>query len=107
MYYHGSPDQGLKFLDPQKTTSTHLKKIKPYVYVTDDKSYAAGFCFPWSNNEGFRFRSESETGNDWTIEIPRKYAHRLKKPCSIYYIKEGGFKKVYGMPTPEFLNLAG
>jgi hypothetical protein len=102
MFYHASEKQGLKFLDPQQTKSTHLKASKPYVYVTDDKSYAAGFCFPWSNNEGFRFGSESETGSDWTIKIPRKYMDRLKKPASIYIITDGGFRKVYGVDTPEY-----
>jgi hypothetical protein len=102
MYYHASDKQGLKYLDPKETKSTHLKSLKPYVFVTDDKVYAAGFCFPWNNNEGFRFGSKSETGSDWVLKIPRKYLDRLKKPCSIYYINEGGFRKVYGLPTPEF-----
>jgi hypothetical protein len=102
VFYHASPDQGLRFLDPSKTKSTHLKEVKPYVYVTDDKSYAAGFCFHWSNNEGFRFGSESETGSDWTLKIPRKYMDRLKRPSSIYIIRESGFRKVYGQDTPEF-----
>lgn len=102
MYYHASEKQGLKFLDPGETKSTHLKTLKPYVFVTDDKTYAAGFCFPWSNNEGFKYGSESETGSDWVLQIPRKYLNRLKNPCSLYIIKESGFRKVYGMPTPEF-----
>jgi len=102
MYYHASEKEGLKFLDPGKTKSTHLKNMKPYVFVTDDKSYAAGFCFNWDSKEGFSFGSDSATGSDWYIKIPRKYLDRLKKPCSIYHINDTGFRKVYGVSTPEF-----
>ncbi len=102
MFYHASPTQGLNFLDPRKTTSTHLANSKPYVYVTDDPTYAAGFSFEWSNNEGFRFGSNSEDFGDWFIEIPSKYKSRLSAPCSMYHIRNQGFRKVYGAGTPEW-----
>lgn len=102
MYYHASEKQGLKFLNPEETKSTHLKTLKPYVFVTNDKTYAAGFCFPWSNNEGFKYGSKSETGSDWVLEIPKKFIDRLKNSCSLYYVSEDGFRKVYGVATPEF-----
>jgi hypothetical protein len=103
-YYHASPTQGLKYLDPKKTKSTHLKTNKPYVYVTDEIEYAAGFCFDWGNNEGFRFGDFGTTEKPlWRLSIPRKYVSRLKAPCSMYIIKSNiNFRKVYGIPTPEF-----
>ena len=99
-FYHSSPTQGLKYLDPKLTKSTHLKTNKPYVYVTDDIGYAAGFCFDWSSNEGFRF-GDNNDGN-WVLEIPRKHISRLKTPCSMYIIRGDKFRRVYGMPTPEY-----
>ena len=81
--FHASPTQGLKFLDAKETKSTHLKVNKPYIYATDEVSYAAGFSFDWGNNEGFRFGSE-DYGKPWELQVPRKHAHRLKAPCSIY-----------------------
>jgi hypothetical protein len=101
-FYHASPDQGLKVLDPTKTQSTHLKEIKPYVYVSDSRAYAAGFCFQWSDNEGFQHGSNSKMGDDWIIKIPRRFADRLKTSCSLYTITDNGFRKVYSVPTPEF-----
>lgn len=101
-FFHASPTQGLRFLDPKETKSTHLKTVKSYVYVTDDPTYAAGFSFEWSNNEGFRFGSNSEDVGDWYIVIPNKYKNRLKTPCSMYHIKDQGFRKVYNMNTPEW-----
>jgi hypothetical protein len=101
MLYHASKTQGLKILDPGKTRSTHLKSIKPYVYATDDKSYAAGFCFEWSSKDGIRFGQWEDDG-PWVLEIPRKHMIKLKAECSIYTISDSGFRKVRGVPTPEF-----
>jgi len=101
--YHASPTQGLKFLDPQKTMSTHLKTNKPYVYATDEKEYAAGFCFSWNSKEGFEYGDWGKTEEPaWTLKIPQKYKDRLKAPCSIYTMSGAGFRKVYGQTTPEF-----
>ena len=67
--FHASPTQGLKFLDAKETKSTHLKVNKPYIYATDEVSYAAGFSFDWGNNEGFRFGSE-DYGKPWELQVP-------------------------------------
>jgi hypothetical protein len=99
--YHSSNIQGIKFLDPEKNESSHLKYLKKYIYATDDKSYAAGFCFEWSSNDRIRFGQHVDDG-PWVIEIPKVHLIKLKVKCSIYTVDSKGFKKVYGLPTPEF-----
>ena len=99
--YHASDIQGIKILDPEKNMSSHLKVLKRYVYATDDKSYASGFCFDWSSNDGIRFGQYKDNG-PWVLQIPKKHLNMLKNKCSIYTIDSSGFKKVYGLPTPEF-----
>jgi len=99
--YHASPTQGLKELDPKESASTHLKTLKKYVYASDDKSYVAGFSFEWSSRDGIRYGQWEDDG-PWVIQIPKRHLHRLKTKCSIYTIDPMGFRKVYGMPTPEF-----
>jgi len=98
--YHASQHQGLKYLEAKYTQSTHLKTLSPAIYATDDKSYAAGFCFNWNSNEGFSYGSENF--GQWELQIPKRYKHKLDIPCSIYEISSNGFKKVYGVSTPEF-----
>ena len=99
--YHASPTQGLKTLDPGKTRSTHLKSLKHYVYASDEKTYAAGFCFEWSSSDGIKY-GQFHTNGPWILEIPRKHLKKLKEKCSLYTIENTGFQKVRGINTPEF-----
>jgi len=100
--YHGSMEQGLKIIVPKKSVTSHSQKAKNerIVYVTDDKAYASGFVFPWSEKDGFEFGRVGE--DDWTLEIPKRHVDRLKKPCSIYEV-EGDFTKL-NTDTPEWVS---
>jgi len=103
--YHASPQQNLKFIDPskQQTTSniTDAYKKKKEVYASDDKSYAAAFCFNWSEQQGFRY---GRVNNDpWELKVPPKYAQKLNHPCSIYIVDTKGFIDL-NMSTPEFVS---
>jgi hypothetical protein len=100
--YHASTDQNLKELDPEKTKSTHLKRLKSYVYATDDKSYAAGFTYKQVKRVGFKYGSVNY--GPWTIEIPKKYLYTLNNKCSICEVETKSFKKAYGTKTPEFIS---
>jgi len=102
--YHSSSKQGLKYLDPAETQSTHLKHLKNYVYASDEKSYSAAFCFEWHSVEGFKYGKEDKTSPNWVLQIPKRFEERLKQKCSLYYVSSKGFKKVYGATTPEFVS---
>jgi len=97
--YHASPDQNLKYLDPKKQQSGVHGSRKKEVYATDDKSYAAGFCFNWNSEQGFRYGRENR--GPWTLKVPPKYAQKLNYPCSIYIVETKGFRNL-NLSTPEY-----
>jgi len=98
--YHASPDQNLKYLDPNKQQSGVDGIHKKEVYASNDKSYAAGFCFNWNSSQGFRFGKN--TDNDpWELKVPPKYSQRLNIPCSIYTVETIGFRDL-NLSTPEY-----
>lgn len=101
--FHGSFKQNLKVLDTKKPITSHSKEFKnmKVVYVTDDKSYAAGLSFPWSDSEDFKF-GKHEDDDYWTLEIPRKHLSKLLQPCSIYIV-DGDFEKL-DIDTPEWVS---
>ena len=99
--YHCSYLQNLKFLDPTKVESTHDKDRKPSIYATNDKSYAAGFCFKWNDSMGIDYGNDNN--GPWTLWIPRKHLHLLNNPCSMYEIDSSTFKKIPNISVPEFV----
>jgi len=98
--YHASRDQNLKYLDPKKTESFHSKNDPKAVYATDDKSYAAAFCFTWYTGEGFVYGRERDR-DPWELKVPPKYSQRLNAPCSLYTLENKGFIKL-NTSTPEY-----
>jgi hypothetical protein len=98
--YHASPDQNLKYLDPNKQQSGVDGSRVKEVYATDDKSYAAGFCFNWDSSRGFTFGKNSDN-DPWELKVPPKYANWLRKPCSIYTVETKGFRNL-NISTPEY-----
>ena len=100
--YHASPNQNLEYIDPNKQNTTpntgDAYEKKKEVYASEDKSYAAGFCFNWNAQQGFRF---SCIDGVWEIKVPPKYAQKLNYPCSIYEVETKGFINL-NMSTPEF-----
>jgi hypothetical protein len=99
--YHCSYQQNLKQLDPTKVESSHIPDKTPSVYATNDKSYASGFCFPYSDDMGIVFGSVNK--GPWTLKIPRRHLHLLNKPCSMYEVSPSTFKNL-NISVPEFIS---
>ena len=98
--YYASPTQNLKILDPQKQTSTGAhEERKKEIYASNDKSYAAAFCFNWNSSEGFTY--EKQGTDPWHLKVPPKYIKRLQKPCSIYTVEDKTFRDL-NISTPEW-----
>jgi hypothetical protein len=98
--YHASPDQNLKYLDPNKQQSGVDGSRKKEVYASDDKSYASGFSFNWDSSQGFRYGRNGDN-EPWELKVPPKYSQRLNKPCSIYTVETKGFRDL-NLSTPEY-----
>lgn len=99
--FHCSHIQNLKVLDPTKVESVHINKKQPSVYASNDKSYAAGFSFPYNNSLGIEF---GRINNGlWTLEIPSEHLNLLNKPCSMYEVDPSTFKKL-PIKLPEFIS---
>jgi hypothetical protein len=94
--YRSGPVQNIKIFRPRTPVKMHNKtfknKIKDFVYATDDISFAAGFCFYWSNEEGFKYRRNNN--GPLTLEVPKKYKNRLNQKCSMYEVTNNTFKKM-------------
>lgn len=83
--------------------SAHKESLKTQkvIYATNDPSYAAGFCFDWSDSDGFKFgRINNKV---WTLFVPNSFKHLLNSSCSMYTIT-GDFEKITELKTPEFLS---
>ena len=94
--YRSGPVQNIKVFRPRTPVKTHSKtfknKIKDFVYATNDISFAAGFCFYWSIDEGFKYGRNNNGPN--TLEVPKKYKNRLNQKCSMYEVENSTFKKM-------------
>ena len=94
--YRSGPVQNIKNFLPRTPVKMHSKtfknKIKDLVYATDDISFAAGFCFYWSNEEGFKYGRNNN--GPLTLEVPEKYKNRLSQKCSMYEVNNNTFKKM-------------
>lgn len=98
-YYRSGPIQNIKIFNPRIPDKKHESDfIKQVIYVTNDPSFAAGFCFNWSDNDGFKF-GRSNNG-PWTLNIPEKYIIDLNQKCSMYILK--GNAKSFNIKTPEY-----
>lgn len=97
--YHASPTQGMKIIDPKKTQSGITKDRPKAVYASDNKSYAAGFCFNWNSSEGFVYGQVNR--GPWELKVPPKYAQRLNQSCSLYIVETKTFRSL-NISTPEY-----
>jgi hypothetical protein len=102
--YRSGPEQNIKIFSPQKNLigNTYIKSDLNKIYATDDISFAAGFCFYWSNNEGFNF-GRNNYSDFWTLKIPKKFQKRLNNKCSMYIINGNNFKKL-NIKTSEYIS---
>jgi len=98
--YHASPTQRMTIIDPSKQQSGTDSIHKKEVYASDDKSYAAGFCFNWNSDQGFRFGKDKDK-DPWELKVPPKYAQRLNNHCSIYTVETNKFRDL-NISTPEY-----
>lgn len=99
--YRAGKEQNIKTFYPRKPISSHNNnKNIPLLYATDDISFASGFCFDWSDNEGFKFGKINN--NPWTLHVPTKYLYKLEQKCSIYILKQDNFIKLK-TKTPEYI----
>jgi len=98
--YHASPTQGMKIIDPSKQKSGTDGIHKKEVYASNDKSYAAGFCFNWNRSEGFTYGKNSDR-DPWELKVPPKYSQRLNGPCSLYTVDTTTFRYL-NISTPEY-----
>lgn len=100
--YRSGPERSIKIFNPRIVDKSHDPTFKrfPLIYASDDKSYAAAFCFDWDDQEGFRL---GRTNNDpWTLTIPIKFQNRLLSNCSLYEIDGTSFTKIISLSTPEW-----
>ena len=99
--YRSGPIQNIRIFDPRNPNKVHNKmfKNKQLVYATNDIEYAAGFCFEWSDNEGFSFGRINK--KSWILKVPEKYKNRLNNKCSMYELESDIFKKI-NIKTSEY-----
>jgi hypothetical protein len=99
--YRSGPVQNIKMFNPRNSSKSHNKlfKNKQIIYATDNISYAAGFCFEWSDNEGFVYGRWNN--GPWVLEMPKKYKNRLDSKCSMYELENNTFRK-FNIKTPEY-----
>ena len=102
--YRSGSIQDIKIFSPKNPIKTHNKSFdnKQLVYATDDIEYAAGFCFSWSNSQGFEFGRIDQ--GSWTLEVPKKYKNKLNHKCSMYELENNTFKKI-NIRTPEYYSI--
>lgn len=101
--YHASPHQNLKVIKVREAEKQSQRGLKNFIWGTPDKEYASMFCIPATSSLGFR-KGKYAGDKHRTFEIPRKYVHWLKKPCSIYEVDPINFKKESGRKTPDWIS---
>ena len=98
--YHASPIQNLKELSPDNK-STHDKQNLKKVYASNDIAYASMFAQNWTEPYITAGRINNKP---WTlIFYSKRYINLLNKKCSMYYVKNFGFRKIKNINTPEYL----
>ena len=102
--YRSGSTQNIKLFNGKILNSTHDIKYKniPLIYATDDISYAAGFCFEWSDSDGFDYGKINN--QNWILRIPKRYQNKLNVKCSMYYLDTTNFTKIKKISTPEYLS---
>lgn len=101
--YRSGPIRCIKEFIPRLVDKTHDDKFKsfPVLYASSDPSYAAGFCFDWSDDEGFIFSKSNK--DPWTLTVPKKYRDRLHNKCSLYKLDGSLFTRIPNLKTPEYM----
>ena len=89
--FHGSPVQGLNSIKPNDLTSRHDIQGK-VTYASHNKAYASAFTFLWSDKDGIELGNYNKEPP--YIKIPKHLKRKLINPCSLYVIKNSGFKQV-------------
>ena len=102
--YRSGPVQNIKIFLPRNPDKMHSKtfKIEDLIYATDSINYAAGFCFEWSDSEGFKHGKSND--EPWTLEVPKKYKNRLNQKCSMYEVESSTFERL-NTKTPEYYSI--
>ena len=94
--YHGSSKQGMTVLDPSFNLLKHdITAKENFLYAATTKKIASAFTFFWYDAMGIKFEG---INNVYTMRIPSKLLHLIKKPCSIYTISREGFT----LPNSKF-----
>lgn len=84
--FHGSPIQGLKYLEPRQESINTNVGDKKLVYATDDIRFAACFGGIWHDDI-----AKQGTWDGWnTITMGMSNKVDLTKPCSIYELENDG-----------------
>lgn len=90
--YHGSPIQGLKYIEPrQKSINTNICNKGRLVYATDDIRFAACFGATWHDDI-----AKQGSWDDWnTVTMGISDKVDVTKPCSIYELyNDGSFLRI-------------
>ena len=95
-FYHTSPTQNLKVLDPRDVTQ-RIGNLGKKVFVSDDKGFSSAFGFLWGDNEGFKFGKRNN--EPWTLQIPKQFKSRVMKPCSIYTVENKDYIPIHDMAS--------
>lgn len=95
-YYHTSPNQNLKIIEPRAVTHK-IGNIGSKVFVSNDKGFSSAFGFLWGDNEGFKL--EQKNNGPWTFTIPEKFKSRAMKPCSIYTVENNKYVPIFDIGT--------
>ena len=103
IFYRSGPKQNIKEFIPRILKSAHKDSLKSteLIYVTDDSSYAAGFCFDWDDRDGFSFGKINN--KQWMLKVPERFKDKLNSKCSMYHVT-GKFEKIKELSTPEYLS---
>lgn len=100
--YRSGPISGIKVFHPREFGKRHDQSFKnrPLIYASSDINYAAGFCFDWSDNEGFKFGKSNK--GPWTLQIPKQFRYKLLNKCSLYKVVNTDFFPVPKVTVPEY-----
>lgn len=102
--FHASHTQGLKKLDPKRSVTSPGGDYDGLVYVTPEICYAAGFCIPFSDREGFAYGQRPNIDHKfYYMRVPKKFADRLEQPASIYLVENKNIRHA-GHSLPEYIS---
>lgn len=89
--YHGSPTQGLKYLEPRAESINSTLGRKEYVFATDIISFAACYGSFWHDD----IARQGSWDNWKTVTMGLSDKVEMDKPCSIYELEnDGSFMRI-------------